>query len=130
MDCIFCKIASGEAPAYKIYEDDEFVAFLDIFPVSRGHVQVIPKEHYRWVWDVPNVGKYFEIGRKIALAQKKVLHTDYVQAFVAGDDVPHAHVWIVPVDQAAGGRIHKDGSYPFNKEEAPELARYLSEALV
>jgi len=60
-NCIFCKIVKGEIPAYKIYEDENFLAFLDINPQSPGHTQVIPKRHYRWVWDIPNVGAYFEV---------------------------------------------------------------------
>lgn len=118
-NCIFCKIAQGEAPAYKVYEDDEFVAFLDIFPVTRGHVQVIPKEHYRWVWDVPNMGNYFELVRKVASAMKKGFGIEYVQLYVAGDEVAHAHVWVIPATE--GGRIHKEGGYEFRQEEAQEL---------
>lgn len=129
MDCIFCKISVGEAPCYKVYEDEEFIAFLDIFPVSRGHVQIIPKQHYRWVWDVPNVGKYFEIARAIALAQKKAFGTDYVQSFVAGNEVPHAHLWVVPIVEGQGGSIHKDGGYTFNKEEAPTLVEHITSNL-
>jgi len=128
-NCIFCNIASGEAPSYKVYEDNEFIAFLDIFPVSRGHVQVIPKQHYRWVWDVPNVGTYFEIARRIALAQKKAFGTDYVQSFVAGNEIPHAHIWVVPIVEGHGGYIHKEGGYTFNKEEAPKLVERIASNL-
>ena len=58
-NCIFCKIISGTIPSYKIYEDVNFLAFLDIHPQTPGHAQVIPKNHHRWVWDVPNIGEYF-----------------------------------------------------------------------
>ncbi|MEI7463544.1 MAG: HIT domain-containing protein, partial [Candidatus Taylorbacteria bacterium] len=61
--CIFCKIINKEIPANIIYEDADFLAFLDIRPLSPGHMLVIPKKHYRWVWDVPNVGEYFEVVR-------------------------------------------------------------------
>ena len=54
--CIFCKIVKKELPAYVVYENDNFLAFLDIYPLAPGHVQIIPKNHYRWVWDVPNIG--------------------------------------------------------------------------
>ncbi|MBX4206570.1 HIT domain-containing protein [Candidatus Parcubacteria bacterium] len=84
-NCIFCKIASGEIPAHKVYEDGDFVAFLDINPRASGHVQVIPKEHHRWVWDVPNVGAYFE------------------------DEVPHAHIWVWP-NEDAGGKKDFEGN--------------------
>ena len=56
-DCIFCKIVSKEIPAHIVYEDGDFMVFLDIHPHTPGHVQVIPKQHVRWVWDVPDVGE-------------------------------------------------------------------------
>lgn len=99
-DCIFCKIAKGEIPSEKVYEDENFFAFLDINPREAGHVQVIPKKHYRWVWDVPNVGEYFEVARKIALAQKKAFKTDMVRSQVYGNEVPHAHIWVWPETNA------------------------------
>ena len=82
-DCVFCKIVNKEIHANIVYEDDNFLAFLDIHPQSPGHTLVIPKKHYRWVWDVPidmndekgltrdsAIGKYFEVVAKIALAEK------------------------------------------------------------
>jgi histidine triad (HIT) family protein len=95
-DCIFCKIVKGEIPCYKVYEDDSFLAFLDIRPMNLGHALVIPKDHHRWVWDVPNIGTYYEVVAKVANAQKKALGTDYVVSLVMGQEVPHAHVWLVP----------------------------------
>lgn len=95
-DCVFCRIIAGEIPAQKVYEDDSFLAFLSIDPVSPGHTLVIPKQHYRWVWDVPNAGAYFEAARKIALAQKKAFSTDMILSRIVGEEVPHAHIWIYP----------------------------------
>lgn len=106
MQCIFCKIVKGEIPCYKVYEDDKFLAFLDINPQSPGHTQVIPKEHYRWVWDLPssaeatqgkpNVGDYFEMVQKIAKAQQKAFDTEWILSKIVGDEVEHAHIWIFP----------------------------------
>jgi histidine triad (HIT) family protein len=62
-----------------------------------GHVQVIPKNHFRWVWDVPNVGEYFEIARKIASAEQKAFETDFILSKIVGDEVHHAHIWVFPV---------------------------------
>lgn len=95
-ECIFCRIVSGEIPATKIYEDENFLAFLDIHPQTPGHAQVIPKAHYRWVWDVPNVGEYFELVRKIAKAEQKAFNTEWILSKIIGDEVPHAHVWVFP----------------------------------
>ncbi|OHA20635.1 MAG: hypothetical protein A2836_01325 [Candidatus Taylorbacteria bacterium RIFCSPHIGHO2_01_FULL_45_63] len=95
-DCIFCKIVSGEIPAEKVYENEDFLAFLDIRPLSAGHTLVIPKKHYRWVWDVPNAGDYFEVAKKIALAEQKAFDTEFILSKIVGDEVPHAHIWIYP----------------------------------
>jgi histidine triad (HIT) family protein len=86
----------GDLPSHRVYEDDNFLAFLDINPESPGHTLVIPKEHYRWVWDVPNAGEYFEVTKKIALAQKKAFNTDLVISRVVGEEVHHAHIWVFP----------------------------------
>lgn len=103
-ECIFCKIVSGEIPATKIYEDENFLAFLDIHPQSPGHAQVIPKAHYRWVWDVENVGEYFEVVKKIAKAQQKAFNTEWILSKIIGDEVTHAHIWVFPSDEAKGDK--------------------------
>ena len=100
--CIFCKIVRKEIPAHIVYEDDNFLAFLDINTTSPGHVQVIPKQHHRWVWDVPNVGAYFEVVKKIALAQQKAFNTEMILSKVYGEDVEHAHIWIYPSPEISG----------------------------
>lgn len=102
--CIFCKIVKGEIPSYKVYEDENFLAFLDINPQSPGHTQVIPKDHHRWVWDVPEAGKYFEVARKVAKAQQKAFDTDFILSKIVGDEVHHAHIWIFPNAQVKGDK--------------------------
>jgi histidine triad (HIT) family protein len=104
-ECIFCKIVKKEIPTYIVYEDDDFLAFLDINPQAPGHVQVIPKEHYRWVWDVPNAGLYFENVQMIAKAQQKAFGTDAIWSKIMGDEVPHAHIWIFPNPKQAQGEL-------------------------
>ena len=95
-NCIFCKIIKKEVPSEIVYEDDNFLAFLDINPRGPGHVQVIPKKHYRWVWDVPNIGEYFEVVRLIAKAEQKAFNVDLIRSQIFGDEVEHAHVWVWP----------------------------------
>lgn len=102
-DCIFCKIVAGQVPAEKVYEDDAFVAFLDIRPLSPGHTLVIPKEHHRWVWDVPQHEAYFGVVWEIAHAQRAVFGTDAIHSRVVGEEVPHAHIWVYPDPGAARG---------------------------
>ncbi len=108
-NCIFCKIVRGEIPSYKVYEDENFLAFLDINPESPGHTLVVPKTHYRWVWDLPagrqvspNAGEYFEVAQKIAHAQMKAFETDWVISKIVGEEVPHAHIWLIPDHKVKG----------------------------
>jgi len=95
-NCIFCKIVEGYIPSYKIYETDNFLAFLDIAQFSEGHTLVIPKTHYRFVWDVPNIGEYFQVVQKVAQHYIKNFNFKYVDSLVYGRMVPHAHVHLVP----------------------------------
>ncbi|MDP4009713.1 MAG: HIT domain-containing protein [Candidatus Shapirobacteria bacterium] len=95
-DCIFCKIVAGKIPKYQIYEDDNFIGFLDINPLSMGNSLLIPKIHYRWVYDVPEFGLYWEASKKIAEASIKALNADSVSFLTIGYEVPHAHIRIIP----------------------------------
>lgn len=120
-NCTFCKIAKKEIPAYIVYEDSDFVAFLDIYPQSPGHVQVIPKNHYRWVWDIPNAGEYFEVVKKVAKAQQKAFDTEWILSKIVGEDVEHAHIWIYPA-KASGSAL--DGLKNF-EENAEKIRKFL-----
>ncbi len=96
MDCIFCKIIKGELPSYKVYEDVLFFGFLDIFPLSKGNTLLIPKKHYRWVNDVPEFGEYWVAAKKIAQSLEKGLGATSISYFTFGEEVPHAHIRIIP----------------------------------
>ena len=93
--CIFCKIVKGEIPCFKIFEDENFLAFLDISQFTPGHTLVIPKTHYRFVWDHPQIGEYYSLVQKIAAHYQK-LGYKYVDSLVFGRMMPHAHVHLVP----------------------------------
>ena len=94
-DCIFCKIAQNTAPNYRLYEDDDFAGFLDIFPVSKGHSVLIPKKHVRWTYDVENFGEYWEAAKKVSVKIQKALGASWMQ-FVTHGQIPHAHIHIIP----------------------------------
>lgn len=107
--CLFCRIVKGEIPSYKIYEDKDFLAFLDIFPKTTGHTLVIPKLHCQWVWDYPKAGEYWEIVTKIANHLRKV-SGEQVRALVFGFDVPHSHIHLLPgkIDKFTGEKRADD----------------------
>ncbi|MFA9288700.1 MAG: HIT family protein [Weeksellaceae bacterium] len=95
-DCIFCKIINKEKPAHIVYEDEQFMAILDVFPRVKGHTLLIPKTHARWVNDVEPFGRYWEVARTIAKKLQKHLNTEYLSYVTLGDEVPHAHIHIMP----------------------------------
>lgn len=108
--CIFCKIVAKEIPAHIVYEDQDFLAFLDIRPISPGHTLIIPKDHYRWVWDVPKLGSYFEVAGRVARAQQKAFAQEMIQSKIIGEEVPHAHIWIYPTESTAGDKKDFEGN--------------------
>ena len=95
-DCIFCKIIADPSNADVIYQDDKYLAILDIYPRVKGHVLVIPKKHYQWVDEVENFGEYFEVAKKIGIAAKKALNADWISYLTVGVDIPHAHIHVLP----------------------------------
>ena len=95
-NCLFCQIASAKIPSCKVFEDDNFLAFLDISPVVVGHTLVIPKKHYRWVHQVKQFGKFWEVAQKVAQTQIAVFKSETVVFATAGFQVPHAHIHVMP----------------------------------
>ena len=126
-ECIFCQIVTGKIPSYKIYEDEDFLAFLDIFPITTGHTLVIPKKHYHWVWDVENIGKYMQVCQKIAKHFQKVTNEEMVVSFIFGEAVPHAHIRLAPIiDKKDSNKIFSD----VEKWKKPQLSKEEAEELV
>lgn len=103
MECIFCAIVEGKIPSAKVYEDDHVFAFMDIAPANPGHLLIIPKEHYRNIYDMPaEVGsKIMEAAVPLATAIRKALNPDGLNLFqsneVAGfQTVFHFHLHLIP----------------------------------
>lgn len=97
-NCIFCKIAKNEIPCTKVYEDSALLAFMDINPVNKGHLLIIPKEHYEWMQDAPDelISKSFLKTKELMLAMKESLLADFIQISIVGKDVPHFHIHLIP----------------------------------
>lgn len=110
-NCLFCKIISGEVPSYKIYEDDAVYAFLDIYPASEGHTLVAPKKHFSNFTDMSaeDIALLFEAARKVTAAVENAFSAEgsnigINNGEVAGQDVPHVHVHVIPRRKGDGGR--------------------------
>lgn len=130
-DCIFCKIARGEIPSYKILQNEQFMAFLDINPNTKGHSLVIPKKHFRWTYDVPDFGEYFEFARQIAILSLKGLGAEWVSFATVGVDIPHAHIHVMPryKDDGHGAVVDTNRHEKFTDEQMAEIAEKLRSAL-
>ena|SRR3989338_1377263 len=103
MDCIFCKIVAGEMDAAKVYEDADVLAFLDIYPETRGHCLVIPKKHVKNIYEISeaHLQKTAIVGKKIAEKIKKTLDADGIlfkqaNSKAAGQVIFHYHLHIIP----------------------------------
>lgn len=101
--CIFCKIANGEIPSYKVYEDSEVIAFLDVNPASRGHTLVMPKDHYTSIVTTPKaiLDKAFEVAQLVAQAEIAQLGASGVNVITncgksAGQTIDHFHIHVIP----------------------------------
>lgn len=95
-DCTFCRIIEKKEPAHTIYENDMLVAFLDKYPRSRGHLQLVPKNHVRWIYDMPDMGVFFATAQRIIRGIIPVLHADHITIGTFGHEITHAHLWVVP----------------------------------
>lgn len=99
MATIFSKIIAGEIPCYKIAEDDEFFAFLDINPLSKGHTLVVPKKEVDYIFDIEDemLSKMTLFSKKVAAAIEKSVKCERIGIAVIGLEVPHAHIHLVPI---------------------------------
>lgn len=100
MASIFTKIVNGEIPCYKVAEDDNFFAFLDIHPLTKGHTLVIPKKEIDYLFDIENK-EYSDLllfAKKVAVAIKAAIPCKRVGVAVLGMEVPHAHIHLVPLN--------------------------------
>lgn len=102
-DCVFCKIISGEIPSATIYENSKFKVIMDIAPANKGHVLILPKEHFDNIYDIDTAtaGQLFELAAMVARALKSVLDCDGMNILqnngtVAGQTVFHFHMHIIP----------------------------------
>lgn len=109
-ESIFTKIINGDIPSHKVYEDEKTLAFLDIHPLHEGHTLVIPKKQIEFVWDLEgeDYQSLMETTKKVALRLREVLPYQFIGERIIGVDVPHAHVQLIPFDQASEMNMPQD----------------------
>ena len=99
-DSIFTKIIKGEMPCYKIAEDDRFIAFLDVFPIKKGHTLVVPKVQIDYLFDLDDIllSDLMIFAKKVAQKMERAISCERIGIAVIGLEVPHAHIHLVPLD--------------------------------
>ena len=125
---IFTKIVNGEIPAHKIAEDDRYLAFLDVFPTTKGHTLVIPKQQIDYLFDLEDelyLG-LMAFAKKVALAVEKAVPCKRVGVAVVGLEVPHAHVHLIPLNSMQD--MNFANKQKFSKEEFEETAQKIRTA--
>ena len=129
MASIFSRIVAGEIPCYKVAETDEFLAFLDVNPIVRGHVLCIPKKEVDYIFDLDEnlfTGLHL-FSRKVAVALKKVCPCIKVGEAVVGIDVPHTHIHLMPLNKP--GDLNFAHHVEMSAEELQELATRIGAAI-
>jgi histidine triad (HIT) family protein len=127
MASIFTKIINGEIPAYKVAEDENYFAFLDIFPVAKGHVLVIPKKEVDYLFDLDDelyLGLQL-FAKKVAVGMKKAIPCEKVGVLVLGLEVPHAHIHLVPM-QNEKDLLNFSEKKKFSPEEFDEITQLIA----
>ncbi len=130
MASIFTKIINNEIPAYKIAEDDNYLAFLDVFPIAKGHTLVIPKKEVDDMFDLDDnlLGGLHVFAKKIAKAIEKVIPCNRVGTAVIGLEVPHAHLHLIPINNIGDINFEKP-KLKFTEEEFKKIAQKIKSLL-
>jgi len=127
MPSIFTRIVNGEIPCFKIAETDEYLAFLDINPLMKGHTLCIPKKEIDYIFDLDDemISGLMVFSKKVAKAIKKVIPCNRVGVTVVGDEVPHAHVHLIPFNTVHDMMFGKS-RVNLSKEEFAQIAEEIS----
>lgn len=130
MATIFSKIAAGQIPSYKIAEDDNYYAFLDINPLAKGHTLVIPKKEVDYIFDLDDetYAGLCAFAKKVAGAIKTAIPCKRVGVAVLGMEVPHAHIHLVPL-QTEGDLNFRNKKLELTPEEFQEIATIIAAAI-
>ncbi len=127
---IFSKIIAGEIPCYKLAENEHFIAFLDIFPLRKGHTLVVPKIEVDKLFDVPDeyLSGLLTFAKPIAKAIEKAYPCDRVSILTVGLEVPHAHVHLIPMNKTEDMNL-LNPKLSLSKEEFLEVQQRILDSL-
>ena len=126
MSSIFSKIVAGEITSYKVAEDERFLAFLDVFPIAKGHVLVISKEETDYIFDIESNEYllFWQFAKQVAKAMDKVFDCERIGVAVIGLEVPHAHIHLVPINGVSDINFEKP-KLKFSEQEFEDIAKQI-----
>ena len=127
MASIFTKIIDSEIRSYKIAENDKFLAFLDVMPLSLGHTLVVPKQEIDYLYDLPDelLGELFIFSKKVAKKLEKAIDCQRIGVSVIGLEVPHAHVHLIPINNVSDMNFSKP-KLKVSSEELEKMANLIN----
>jgi len=127
MASIFTRIVNGEIPCYKVAEDENYLAFLDINPLAKGHVLVIPKKEVDYIFNLEDdlYNGLFSFAKRVAKAIEKVIPCERIGVAVIGLEVPHAHIHLIPIN-AVGDINFSNPRVQLSKEEFADIAQQIA----
>jgi histidine triad (HIT) family protein len=130
MSSIFTKIINGEIPSYKVAEDENYYAFLDIFPLAKGHTLVVPKKEVDYIFNLDDetYKGLWAFAKKVALGVEKAIPCQRLGIAVLGLDVPHAHIHLLPLNNMEDFDFKKK-KLKLEKEEFVQIAMAISKAI-
>ncbi|GIV27681.1 MAG: HIT family protein [Bacteroidia bacterium] len=131
MASIFSKIVNGEIPSYKVAENEHFLAFLDIFPLTKGHTLVIPKKEVDYIFDLDDETYLglMDFSKKVAIAIKKTIPCNRLSMQVIGLEVPHAHVHLIPINSMSDCNF-ANPKLQLSKEEFETIAASIRQNVI
>lgn len=129
MATLFTKIINGEIPSYKVAENDEFYAFLDIMPIIKGHTLVVPKKEIDYIFDIEDdyLSRYMIFAKSVAKKMDRIFDCKKIGMTVVGLEVPHAHIHLMPINGIADMDFNKP-KLKLSSEEMEQIAKSIREA--
>ena len=128
-ECVFCRIVGNKAHAQKLWEDHEFLAFLDIKPINPGHTLLVPKQHFEYIFDLgePLYSQIFQRAKLLAAPIRAAMGARRIGMLVEGFGVAHLHIHLVPINK--GGELIRKGVEGVTEEEFAKVAEKIRAAI-
>lgn len=129
-DCVFCQFAMNKGKFYKVWEDKHFLAFLDYKPINPGHILLVPKQHFEYIFDLDKklYAKIFQRAKELAKPLRTATESKRIGVIVEGFGVAHVHIHLVPINK--GSELTKKGTAGVTDEEFAKMSEKIKNEIV